>query len=446
MRAPLVTLALLALACAQPPNGFSNLDAKPLYPARVLVEPAPGVFNGSVTVTLTTDRVGGVVYVSTEGRDPRTSSVGRLQGTRVSVTLERTSTLRYFVSVPQEPDSELTEGTWTRASGTSGTISGVLVVGAFAVGKQLGLSRNGQTRQLAPVDRPTEIPFRYTGLASGTYQLRGIVDRDDDGLLLPLIDFEGDTVSVEVKLDDPAKAGPEGIRVYLGASRPGLGALTGIITLPKPPLLQQLRLSVLNFGSLGGGGLGGDPTQLLQQLQSGYQVFTNANETEYRYYIGDLMPGSYTPVPALIGFGAGGVAFNLLANPLRPTMIVADQVTTQNFAFGPVTLTGRLTLPAAPTGGLPVGVVAGRVVSLTNGIQAVLMPALVFGNGTSAGASGGFGGEAFLGNTSIALRGFSGAQGIIEALTWVINPFGGAPPHATVSVQQADVTQDIVVP
>lgn len=436
-------LCAITLACGgqQKPLGFEGPGALPLAPSSVLVEPPPGPFNGEVTITLKAARAGAKVYVSTDGRDPRTSSQGRLSGTSVSVTLAQSGKLRYFAGVRGEPDGELLEGEWVRAGGPVGTISGTLVVGAYATGKALGLSRNGTVRELAPTSEPIEIPFHYSGLATGTYRLRGLADRNDDGFLLPVLDYEGDSVNVELNRADPFKAGPENVRVYLGASKAGLGTLAGIIHLPKPPPFQQLRIAVLSASDLAG-----DPNALLQKLQTGYQVFTNAVDTEYPYVITDLTPGQYTPVPALIGFGNGGLAFNLLANPLRQVTIIADQTTYKDFAFGPVAISGTVTI--GPDAGVPssvvnLGVVAGRTLSLNEGVQAVLMPVL-FSGGSTMTAS--YGGSAFRGNTSVSLRVFPGATGIVSALTWVINPLSGEPANATVSVGTDDVVQDITLP
>lgn len=446
LRLILAMVVVMGLGCSPTPGkSFSFEPNARLAPAQVTVDPPPGPFAGEVTVTFTVNRPEATIYVSTSGRDPRTSSVDRVSGHQVSVTLEATQTLRYFTSVVGEPDSELQEGEWVRASGTPGTISGVLVVGAFAVGKRIGLARGSSIQNMAPVASPSEVPFRITGLASGSYRLRGMMDRNDDQQLTPFIDYEGEPVSVALDLRDPAKAGPEGVRVYLGASSTGLGAITGTITLPKPPLLQQLRISALNAGALSGAL---DPGALLQQLQGGYQVLTTPTGTEYRYYIGELEPGQYTPVPALVGFGAGGVAFNLIANPLRPVTVTADNTATANFAFGPVTVTGtvRVGADAGVAGPLPVGVVAGRVASLTTGVQAVLMPVLFLPDATTGEQRASYGGESFLGNTSITLRAFTGAQGIVEALVWAINPLSTQPGHAVVPVTDHDVRQDLAVP
>ena len=72
-------------------------------------------------------------------------------------------------------------------------------------------------------------------LLNGQHRLTAISDRNGDGQLIPFLDFQSDTVTVELDLEDPFKAGPEGVRIYLGASGTGLGTLRGTITLPSAP-------------------------------------------------------------------------------------------------------------------------------------------------------------------------------------------------------------------
>ena len=62
--------------------------------------------------------------------------------------------------------------------------------------------------------------------------------------------------------------------------------------------------------------------------------------------------------------------------PLKPAQCEAGKEVEQNFAFGPVSLSGTVTHhPATPPQGFVYGVVAARNSSFTDGIQAVLMPA-----------------------------------------------------------------------
>jgi hypothetical protein len=295
---------------------------------------------------------------------------------------------------------------------------------------------------------PTEIPFLFTDLGTGTHRLTAISDRNDDGQLIPFLDFQSATTTIQLDLNDPFKAGPENVRIYLGASTSGLGTLRGTITLPKPPALQNLQISILDPAALSGGL---DPQTLLQQLQGGYRILTTPMQTEYPYVITDLMPGRITPVPSLIGFANGGVAINLLANPLSPVTIRADEETVADFAFGPVTISGDLALGpmSAPTGGFGFGVVAARAVSITDGVQAVLMPVIFTTDTMTNTARASYSGTAFRGNATVNLRVFTNANGanpLTDSLTWVVNPFATGTPHATVNTTMADAVADITLP
>lgn len=440
-------LAVSLFACGPAPAPFEVFPDAELGPPTTKVTPPPGPFNGEVTLTFSSDRPA-TIFVSTTGADPRTSSVGRLSGpSPFTVKLEKTTTVKYFASVGGK-DEELKEGNWIRAGGPVGTISGVVVVGSFAAGKEVGLFHNTTLKRLGKPAMATEIPFTFDKLQSGAHRLTAISDRNDDGQLIPFLDFQSDTTTITLDLADPFKASAENVRIYLGASGTGLGTLKGTILLPKPPSFQNLQISVLDPGALTGGL---DPAALFQQLQGGYRILTNQTDTVYPYVITDLKPGRYTPVPSLFGFGNGGVALNLLANPLRPVTIEADQETEANFAFGPVTIGGEITVSSmtAPQG-FAYGIVAARAASLTDGMQAVLMPVIFTRDPMTQALKGSYSGAAFRGNASIALRVFvnSGTTSnpITDALAWVINPFAPQQPHATVMTGMTDVVRDITVP
>ncbi|MFO0596271.1 MAG: chitobiase/beta-hexosaminidase C-terminal domain-containing protein [Myxococcaceae bacterium] len=442
-----LTLALALTGCGQKPGPLQFEPNAELGPPGVHADPPAGPFNDKITITFTADRPA-TIYYSTNGEDPRTSSVGRVSGASpLKLEVSATTTVKYFASVGGK-DGELTEGKWIRAGGPKGTISGVVVVGGYAVNKQMGVFRNTSLQNLPLPTMPGEVPFKFEGLQTGTHRLTAISDRNDDGNLIPFLDFQSPTVAVDLDLSDPYKAGPEGIRLYLGASGSGLGTLRGTITLPKPPPLQNLQISILDPSALSGGL---DPQALLQQLQGGYRIFTLPTQTEYPYVITDLMPGRVTPVPSLIGFANGGVAINLLANPLQPVTIIADQETVADFAFGPVTITGDVVLGSmsAPTGGLGFGIVAARAASITEGLQSVLMP-VIFTQDTMTNTSRAtYSGSAFRGNATINLRVFTNANGanpLTDALQWVVNPFAAGTPHATVNTTTMDVAQNITLP
>ena len=439
MRAPFLSLAVLcAVGCGA---------AAVRQPPATTPAPPPGVFNGTLAVRFETDRPA-KVYVSLDGGDPRQSAIDRVSGpSPFEVTLSATSTLRYYAS-EGGLDEPLREGAWVRAGGPPGTISGVVVVGPFSTGQVVGVALDGQPTSLATPAAPAEVPFFFEGLGSGAHRLFALADRTGDGQLTPLLDYQSATATVELDLADPFKASAEGLRLYLGASPAGLGNISGVITLPKPPLLQGLQVTALSPDAILAGF---DAQALLQQLQAGYRLATLPTVTEYPYVLTDLKPGRYLPSPALIGFGAGGAALNFLLKPLSPVTVVAGATATSNFAFGPVTLTGAVTVPAAsaPTG-FVYGVVAARAASLADGLQAVLMPVLFTRDATTQALSGAYAGEALRGNASVALRVFlsGGATGtpLTDAVAWVVNPFAAQPPHVTVQTGTADVAQDIAVP
>lgn len=445
---PLVGLMLLA-ACG--PQGPFPLEPVPnaIVPAPTLtVTPKPGPFNGTVTLTIASDQKS-TAFWSSDGSDPRTTSRGRTEADApATLTLDKTTSLKIFASNGGK-DSELFEGTWVRAGGPVGSISGTVVFGAFCSNKEIGIGRNGNIKKLgkAPMMAGT-FPFTYEGLQSGTHRLTAYCDRNGDGNLTPFLDFNGDTVNVTLDLTDPFKASAEDVKVFVGASGTGLGTLRGTIILPKPPPLQNLSMSVLPADALMGGL---DPQVLLQQLQNGYRIFTNQMDTEYPYVVTDLQPGRVLPVPSLIGFGGGGIAINLLANPLSPTLIEADKETVKDFAFGPVTLSGNITVASAsaPTGGLAFGIVAARIVSIQDGVQAILMPVLFTRDPMTMDSRSTYSGAALKANQTVTLRVFTNAAGanpITDALTWVVNPFSSTPGHATVNITNVDATRDIVIP
>ena len=436
--------AVVLLACGGPKQ--VGIDAGVAGPT-VSVSPEAGPFTGTITLTFTADQAA-TVFVSLDGSDPRTTSKNRLQGdSPFTLKLTKTATVKYFASTGGH-DGDLGRGTWLRVGSPPGEISGVVVAGTFATKKLIAVSRGpGQVLELGKPDLPSEVPFTYTGVTNGTYRLVAYSDRNDDGQIVPFVDFNSDPVTVTIDGADPAKAGAEGVRLYLGASTTGLGTLSGIVTLPKPPAFQNLQISLLSPDALSAGL---NPMALLQQLQSGYRIFTNTADMEYPYVITNLKPGPYLAVPSLLGFGNGGVALNLLANPFKLATIVADEETVQNHGFGPVNIFGQVTVSkttSMPLTAISFGIVAGRVMSQTSGIQAVLMPVIFTKDMTTGEAKASYAGSAIRENQTVALRVFLGSQtALTEALTWVVNPFAPLPAHASLRTQSVDATQDISVP
>lgn len=447
MRRSFALASIVALGCGLPTLPLEPVPNATVPPPVITASPPAGIFNGTLELSLASDQPG-TIFWTTDGNDPRTTTRGRQEApTPAVISLTATTSIKAFASNGRT-DGALFEGTWIRAGGPKGTISGQVVFGTFCADRELGLGRNGQIRKLgkAPMTAGS-VPFTLDGLQTGTQRLVAYCDRNDDGNLTPFIDFNGDTVSVTLDLADPFKASAENVKVYVGASGTGLGTLRGIITLPKPPPLQNLSLSVLNPDALSGGL---DPQVLLQQLQNGYRIFTTPMQTEYPYVVTDLMPGRVLPVPSLLGVGGSGFAINLLANPLRTAEIVADRETVQNFEFGPVELSGNVTVaPASAPTGLAFGIVAARIVNLSDGIQAVLMPVLFTRDPTTMDARSRYTGTALKPNQLVTLRVFTNANGgnpITDALTWVVNPFSAIPGHGSIQVGTADATLDLLVP
>jgi hypothetical protein len=440
-------LVVLLVACGGGPLPLQYTPKATLAPPVSKVSPPPGPFNGDIKLIFTTDRPA-TIFLSTDGSDPRETSTGRIEGpSPLELILRATTTVKWFASDDGKDEALHTE-TWTRAGGPKGTISGVVVVGGFAVGKTIGVARNFDLKMLPKADMPKEIPFRFEGVATGTHQLTALMDRNDDGNLIPLIDFQSPQVQVQIDLADPFKASAENVKLYLGASAADLCTVRGTIRLPEPMLGANLRISALSPDSFLGGF---DPQTLLAQLQNGYQVFTNNSDTEYAYVITDLKPGRYVLSPALIGFGAGGLAMNFLANPLKTVNCAAGKEEVQDFAFGPVSLSGTVRhMPMNPPPGFVYGVVAARHSSLTDGIQAVLMPAVFAQDGMTGTYEGNYAGQALRANVTFSVRTFmstgGGVNPLTDALAWVINPFASQPPHVMVPVGNMNIVQDITAP
>jgi hypothetical protein len=417
-----------------------------LGPPKSVASPAPGPFNDKIDITITSDR-DATIYVSLDGSDPRFSAQGRIDGpSPFKFTLDKTAKVQWFASAGGK-DEELHTGDWIRACGPKGTISGVVHVGSLAVGKEMGVRNNFELLKLGSIPAPGDVKFLFKDVAAGTHRMQAQADRDGDGQLLPVLDLSSDVQSVTLNLDDPFKSCAEDVQLYLGASQKGLGTIKGTITLPKPVANQNLQISAVDSA---GFGQGADMAALLRQLQAGDRIFTNANDSMYPYAITDLQPGRYVPVPALMGLGAGGLAVNFIADPLKPVTVTADTESTADFAFGPVTLTGTATwTPATAPTGLPIAFVAARSISLTSGMQILLMPAVFVQDGQTGTYTASFGGQALRGNATFSLRVFTpdpAKQPLVEALTWAINPFSADPPHATVTTGTTDLSVTVSVP
>jgi len=442
-------------------------DAAARRAAVTTLTPPPGSFNDRVAVVLATD-IPATVYATTDGSDPKKPGAGRHEGASpLSVELTATTTLSFYSRTPAGVDEAVRTAQYVRAGGRAGTISGVVVVGSIAVGKDVGLGVNLGATSIGRLEAPGEIPFTLENLDTGSYRLTAIADRNGDGQFLPILDYTSDTITVAIDLADPFKSSAEDVRLYLGAAAPGLCAITGKVTLHDPSQGQNVSIAAISpdafmgaipgvgggggAGGGGGGGSGFDPTVLLSALRNGYQAFTNGTDTEYPYAITGLECGRYLAVPMLTGFGGGGMTgLNLLVNPLGILDLMPGDTAEVDFEFGPVHLTGNVTVHV--TGDMPGfawGFVVARSATLLAGIQAILMPVL-FGPGPDPDtlrATYGAGGMRKHGSYDVRVFPSTDPQNpIAPALMWAINPMSSDPPMVTVQTGSGDATQDVVVP
>jgi len=451
MRSFALIPALLWLAAC---GGTPKVDTRIPTPPRTTLAPAPGPFNDRVTVTLTSD-LPATVYVTTDGSDPSMDSPARKSGpSPLGLELAATSTLRYYAVSTADGLAE-TPGTavYTRAGGAPGSISGEVVFATVAVGKKVAVSLDRETpvELGTPTDAGT-LPFRFENVADGTHRLRAWADRDGSGTFAPVLDLLSDPVTVEIDSTDEFKASAEGVKLLLAASEETLCTITGTVTFGQPPVGQSLSIAALSGDALTQGA--SDPAALLQQLQNGYQVFTNETDTRYTYAITNLEPGSYIPLAILTGLGAGGAALNFQGRALPVTCGAGDTLV-RDFTFGRVTLSGSASFtPPADAPGFVYGIVAGKTLNTNflspdvGSFQAVLMPT-VFAPGATAGTlTGGFGSLALKEAAPWSLRAFPSTDAqnpFVAALPWLLPPIVGgsnAPPHDTFSTTTVDVQRD----
>lgn len=445
-RSLLVTASLLALAaCGGPSFGSGTPTTK--------LDPPPGPFNDKITVTFTTD-LAAKVFLTTDGTDPRDAKGTRVSGdSPFKLDLSESTTVTYYAS---NGNDELVHSVqYIRAGGKKGTISGVIVVDSVALAKPIALLADQNQTVFPALTAKGEIPFVIEGLATGRHRVQAIADRNGDGQFMPFLDLSSDPVSADIDLGDPFRASVENVRLFLGASDEGLCSIVGTVKVPKAQLGEVVRMSALNPAAFTQAAQ--DPMALLAQLQQGDQLLMQADQETYPYAITNLQPGSYIPVPALTSFALGGVGLHIIANPLQPVRCDPGKVVTRNFVFGPVAVSGTVTMatPATPPpggGGLPIGnfaygVVAAKHVSLGDGIQALLMPSVFLPDQVDpTKMKGNYTGHGLKTRTRYSARAFTSADPqnpLAAALAWVVNPFAPEPPHATLDVAQDDLTQDI---
>ncbi len=444
--------ALALLACGNPrpaagePDGSTPVP-EPLPPVPVTtLTPGPGPFNDRLTVQVTTDREA-TVTVTLDGSDPLMPGGARMEGVApFSVDLTRTTTLRYFARTAEGGVETPRSGEFVRAGGPKGVISGVVQVGLPGANQALTLLVDGRPSPLPKAPAPGPVPFRLEQQTSGTHRLVAMADRDGNGVFNPLLDLVSEVVSVTLDVEDPFKASAENVALYLGDSAPDKATLRGVVMLPVSAAGQSLSVVAVNPAQLGGDV---DAAKLLELLRSGDRMLTRADQAKYLYALTDLAPGRYTSVPVLGGVGTTGAAMNLIANPLRTVTLKAGDDATLDHTFGPVRLSGTLTVTRAPGAALfGYAVVVAKGFSFSNGIQAVLMTAPltpVPGTDTQRGDYAGLG---LIANQPFQLRAFTSAASanpVTDALLWALTPFGGAPPHGTIHTGSGDIRYDLIV-
>lgn len=408
------------------------------------LDPPPGVFNGALTVTMTSDRPANIVY-TLDGSDPKDSKKKIEEPSPVTLELTATTKLTFYADAGGNTEP-VRQVDYIRAGGAKGTASGVIVVDTIALDRGIALFSDNVQTTFPAVTEKTEIPFLVTGLKSGQHRLRAMADRDGDGSFVPVLDLSSSTYNFQIDLNDPFKSSVEGVRLYLGASEEGLCTLRGEITVPDAGLGESVSISALGGDAFSGGT---DPSALLGMLQNGYQVFARDGTDVYPYAITDLEPGMYIPVPLRTTFGNGGLGMNLIANILSPVQCRAGQVRTADFKFGVAGLSGTIAFtPAEPAGGIVWGMVVAKQTTLMNGIQVVLMPVL-FSSADDEGTLNARYAGTGLRKGGFSLRVFTSLDEenpLTSALSWAINPLSQVPAHATIDVGSADVVQDFILP
>lgn len=432
--------ALLALAaCAGPYFGT---------PAVTTLTPPPGPFNDRVTLTFATD-LPATIFATFDGTDPTVDSPARVSGPApLVVPLDRHATVHFFSETADGVREPVRSVQYVRAGGVPGTISGVVVVGSVAVGRGVALARDGDLLELGRPASPVELPFTLTGLDSGSHRLQAFSDRNGDGEYVPFQDFTSDPLTVELDLDDPFQASAEHVRLRLGTSSDGLGTIAGTVTLANPDVGALINIAAMSPDALG---QTGDPAALLGQLTNGDRLLGDGTTGRYPYAITELQPGTYVPVPALISFGGGGLGINLLANLFRPVQLSAGETEIVDHRFGAVTLGGTVTFtPPGDVPGFAYGVVAAKAASIGEGLQAVLMPVILTPSEDGT-LSGGYVGQGLREYANFSLRVFTnqdeaGANPLIAALTWAVNPLAGEPAMDRVRTGNGEITKDFALP
>ena len=190
-------------------------------------------------------------------------------------------------------------------------------------------------------------------------------------------------------------------------------------------------------------------TVTLRRPGDGKSVTLTIREpTAYFHEFQDLAPGTYLPVPALLG--GTGISLNLLANLAGAvTCTSAGDDLTADFRFGQVSLSGTVEYTPSATASFAYGAIAAKGFQLSLGgasAQVILMPVLL----TSDGAllTGSFSAQALKDNQQFEVRLFTNldataGNAFTEALAWALNPrapkgqasFTATPPSQTVTLK-----------
>jgi hypothetical protein len=475
-------VSLIAIGACQGSNFATRTGSDA---AKITANPPPETFNGTLTVTLTTDKPAEIL-ATVDGSDPHTESASRLTGqSTLKLTLAATTTIRVFARTPDGTESPAESLQYTRAGGAVGTASGFIIYGTVAVGDAIGLMLDGTLVQtFPPPSQPGQIPWQVSGLTTGSHQVQAAADRNGDGNFIPVLDLFSPTVSFIIDTSDPFHASAENVDLYLGASPSGLCTIEGTISVPGAVFGESVTVNAFNSGSLlsglgigGAGGIGGgggsgasdagtagglSAQSILTELQNGYQVFATPGTTDYPYAITNLQPGSYVVIPLVTSL-ASGFSLDLLANPFSPLNCTPGAVLTQNFKFGPIDLSGTVTLtPATNPGNFVYGIVATRTFSFSTGIQAILMPTF-FAPSSGGDYTANYGSGGLLDDSAFGLSAFtsadpsSGSTGspigpggniltgggpILSAFTWALDPLSSTPAEVSFNTSGQNVTEN----
>jgi hypothetical protein len=477
-------LSLLSLLAFGGCQGNSLGTAVGESAAKITADPPPETFNGTLTVTLTTDKPAEIL-ATIDGSDPHTESASRLTGqSTLKLTLSATTIIRVFSRTPGGAESAAESLQYTWAGGTPGTASGFMLDGTLV-------------QTFPPPTAPGQIPWTVTGLQTGSHTVQAAADRNGDGQFIPVLDLFSSTVSFIIDTSDPFHAAAENVDLYLGASPSGLCTIEGTITVPGAAFGESVTVNAFNAGSLLsglgiGGGSGGIPgpmgtpdggtftgggssdagsagglnaQDILSELENGYQVFATPGTDDYPYAITNLQPGSYVVIPLLTSL-ASGFSLDLLANPFSPLNCTPGAVLTQNFKFGPVNLSGTVTLtPATNPGSFVYGIVATREFDFSTGIQAILMPTF-FAPSSGGDFTANFGSGGLEESSSYSMRAFTSADPstsssggsssplgpggniltgggpILSAFTWALDPLSSTPAEVSFSTTSSNVTEN----